>query len=149
MSALRTTIITKVINAPLRFTFSWLTDYQESDPALIASKRRRIILDRSKKRVVFVGLLDEDEGNTHVSVYDVKLKPPDGWHYDIFDSDRSGTGDYKLKRLSSESTGIRIIFKNRYKNSARVDSAKEYSARLSEHWDKYVAALEADYSSSR
>lgn len=149
MPPLRTTVITKLIQAPLKFTFSWLTDYQESDPSLVASKRRRVILDRSKDRVVFVALLDEGNGKTHVSVYDVKLKPPNSWHYDIFDPDRIGTGDYKLKRLSGKSTEIRIVFKNRYKNPAREESAEEYAARLNDHWDKYVAALETDYSASR
>lgn len=145
MTALRTTILTKVVNAPLKFVFNWCTDYQESDPKITGSKRRRVILDRSKKRVVFAAVFDEDDGKTHVSVYDVKLKPPDSWHYDIFDSDRIGTGDYKLKHLSNKTTQLRIVFKNKYKNVAKKESSRAYINRLNGLWDKYIATLEKDY----
>ena len=149
MTAARTTVLTKTVNAPLKFVFNWCTDYQESDPTITGSKRRRVILDRSKKRDVFAALLDEADGKTHVSVYDVKLRPPDSWHYDILDPDIIGTGEYKLKRLSSSTTQLRIVFKNRYKNLAKKESSEAYISRLNGLWDKYIATLEKDYSVGR
>lgn len=144
MRKFRSTTVIKNINAPIKFVFNWCTDYQETDPDITGSKRKRIVLDRSKTRVVYAALFDED-GRTHVSVYDVKLKPPGSWHYDIFDPDRVGTGDYKLKRLSSRSTELRIIFRNRYKNPTKMESVQEYTGRLNTLWDKYIAALEKEY----
>jgi hypothetical protein len=146
LPGVRSTTIIKTINAPIRFVFNWCTDYQETDPAITGSKRKRVILDRSEARVVYAALFDEEDGRTHVSVYDVKLKPPRSWHYAIFDPDRVGTGDYKLKRLSSKSTELKIIFRNRYKNPAKMENAQEYMKRLNILWDKYILALEKEYS---
>lgn len=146
IAGMQVTTLKKKIRVPLNFVFNWCTDYQETDPNLISSSRKRVILDKTKRRVVYAALYRDDDSNLHVSVYDVKLRPPDSWHFDIFDPDRKGTGNYKLSRLPGNSTALKIVFKTKWKGKARVQSRKEHAKRLNSIWDKYILALEREYS---
>jgi hypothetical protein len=142
---LQLTRVTKTINAPIKYVFDWCTDYSEADPQLTGSKRQRIIIDKNNKRAVYISLSNED-GQTHVSVYVVKLRPSRSWHLDMYNPSRNETAEYTLKALSKDKTQLKIVFKNSWKKSDDAESDQEQSTRLNKIWDMYVAALERDYS---
>jgi hypothetical protein len=139
------TRVTKTINAPIKYVFDWCTDYSETDPQLTGSSRQRIIIDKDKKRAVYVSLSNED-GQTHVSVYVVKLKPSRSWHLDMYNPSRNEIAEYTLKALSRDKTQLKIVFENSWKKLDEAESDEEQGRRLNKIWDMYVAALETDYS---
>jgi hypothetical protein len=137
--------VTKTINAPIKYVFDWCTDYSETDPQLTGSSRQRIIIDKDKKRAVYVSLSNED-GQTHVSVYVVKLKPSRSWHLDMYNPSRNEIAEYTLKALSRDKTQLKIVFENSWKKLDEAESDEEQGRRLNKIWDMYVSALETDYS---
>jgi hypothetical protein len=139
------TRVTKTINAPIKYVFDWCTDYSETDPQLTGSSRQRIIIDKDKKRAVYVSLSNED-GQTHVSVYVVKLKPSRSWHLDMYNPSRNEIAEYTLKALSRDKTQLKIVFENSWKKLDEAESDEEQGRRLNKIWDMYVSALETDYS---
>ncbi|MGI0091118.1 MAG: hypothetical protein ACREBS_05370 [Nitrososphaerales archaeon] len=135
------------INAPLKFVFEWSTDFAEDDPKLIGSVRQRHILAKSSKRVIFAQTWNDDGGRLRVTANIVTLKPPDSWHLEMYESERSETADYKLERLTKESTLLQLTFKNKWKNPEKAETADSQTRRIKEIWAKYSDALQNDYNS--
>ena len=76
--------VSKVFHAPLRYVYEWCTDYRETDPKIVGSTKRRIILEKTRQRAIYVQLYYGSDGRRKVCVDIVTLKPPKSWHLDFF-----------------------------------------------------------------
>jgi len=136
--------VSKTIMAPLRFVYDWCTDYRESDPKITGSKSKRKILLKNKSRVVYV-VNYRSRGKSRSAVDVVTLYPPKGWHLDFTGDEDDEIGDYVLTSLGPRKTRLDMKFKEHYKINRAPTQAQDVKA-IHEVWDKYVAALERDYS---
>jgi len=135
--------VTKIINAPLRFVYNWCTDFREDDNKITGSKTRRIILQKTKQRVVYISAY-RSSGGSRYGVNIVTLHPPNGWHLDYAGEEADEIGDYRLTRLDPVRTRLDMTFKEKYK-IRDAPTRKEDMKQTSEMWDRYVAALERGY----
>ena len=143
MTARHTVKVSKIINAPLGFVYDWCTDFREDDRKMIGSRRRRIILQKTKRRVVY-NYIYHRGGKIRSAVNIVTLQPPKAWHLDSPGQDCDEIADYRLTSLSTKKTRLDMTFKEQYK-IRRAPTRSEDAKDLNEVWDKYVAALERDY----
>ena len=141
-----TTRVSKTINAPMHFVYDWCTDFRDDDPAITGSKSRRIVLARTKKKVVYAQLYEGADGSQKVAVDIVTLNPPDSWHLDYFGEEDDETGEYHLKDLGNGKTRLDMVFKEKWK-ILKTPTLEEQTNQTSRVWDKYVEALEEDYKS--
>ena len=140
--------VSKTINAPLSYVFSWCTDYREDDPELTGSKSKRKILEKTRKRVIYAQLYNDDKGRERVAVDIVSLRSPKYWHLDFFGEEDDETGEYKLISLGKKRTRLDMTFKEKWKIPNPPTKAWQIQ-HTNEIWDKYVSALEHDYNSER
>jgi hypothetical protein len=138
--------ISRTINAPLSYVFNWCTDYREDDPKLTGSKSKRKILEKTKKRVIYAQLYNDENGEQRVAVDIVSLKPPNYWHLDYFGEEDDETGEYELKSLEKNKTQLDMIFREKWKISNPPTKAWQVQ-HTNDIWDKYIAALERDFNS--
>lgn len=143
----RTYRLSKTFNAPLRFVYSWCTDYREDDMRMTGSRKRRHILERTKGMVIW-----RVEGKDVKSRFDpirvVWLNPPRSWHLECC-GDETEAGDYRLTSLGREKTRLDMTFRTTYYDPKKVVSEREYIRDALSHWDGYGRHLEMDYRSSR
>lgn len=135
--------VSKVINAPIRFVYSWCTDYRESDTKLTGSKAKRRILLKTEHRVIYVSSY-RSGGKSRNAVNVVTLYPPRAWHLDFIGDDDDEVGDYVLTRLGPQKTRLDMTFEEHYKTRRAPTKAQDLK-HTNEVWDKYVPALENDY----
>jgi len=135
--------VSKTFNAPLRFVYSWCTDYREDDMRMSGSRKKRRILDRTKKMVVW-----RVEGKEVKSEFDpiraVWLRPPDSWHLEC-SGDETEVGDYRLTSLGRERTRLDMTFRTTCYEPKDVVSREDYVHEAKAHWDAYGRHLEQDY----
>jgi hypothetical protein len=143
------TKVSKTINAPARYVYEWCTDFREDDPSLTGSKSQRKILKRTKKQVIYAQLYTGADGGQKVAVNIVALNPPSSWHLDYFGEEDDETGDYRIRALGKEESRLDMVFKEKWKNIAKVPTLGEQAKQTSDVWDKYVRALERDYASKK
>jgi len=139
--------ISKVINAPLKFVYNWCVDFREDDPEIWGSKMRRIILQKTKRRVIYMST-HRKGGKTIAAVRIVTLQPPNAWHLDLVGQENDEIGDYHLTRLGPRKTRLDITFKAKYR-IANAPTKEKDTKQTNEIWDKYIVALERDYARSR
>jgi hypothetical protein len=144
-SSIQVTRVEKKINAPLKFVYDWCTDYQETDHEITGSIRRRSVVERTSRRVIYVYYWNDEAGKLQMAVNIVALKPPSSWHLDFFGKEQTETGEYKLTRISKNETKLQMVFKHKWKEGQKIPSVAEQEERLGKMWDKYVTALESDY----
>jgi len=131
----------KILNAPLRFVYCWCTDYREDDHKITGSNSRRLIIEKTKRRAVYV---TKQKGSKRVtSVGIVTLDPPDRWRFCSIGGQVIETGNYHLKKIGPRTTKLEAAFK--LKRNARASAKMEFINHLNEVWEKYGAALEKDY----
>ena len=147
MTGSRTIHVSKIINAPVRFVYNWCTDFREDDNKLSGSKTRRIILQKTKRRVVYISAF-KWTGRSRYGVQIVTLRPPNRWHLDYFGEEADEIGDYRLTKLGARRTRLDMTFKEEYKISG-APTRKEETKQTSGVWGRYVAALERDYARSK
>jgi hypothetical protein len=140
--------VSKTINAPLSYVFRWCTDFSEDDPKITGSKSQRKILQKTKKKVIYAQIYNDDNGQQKVAVNVVSLKPPRSWHLDYYGEEDDETGEYKLTSLGKNKTRLDMIFKEKWKISDPPTKAWQIQ-HTDEIWDKYVTALEHDYNSKK
>ncbi len=138
----------KVIDAPLKFVYEWCTDFSPGDPQITGSSSRRTILEKTKKRAIYVVSYKGADGSPKLNVNIVSLKPPNAWHLDQFGEEDNETGDYVLTSLGKGRTRLDMVFKERWKRIAKIPSIKEQITNTEKVWNKYAAALKKDYSNS-
>lgn len=134
----------KIINAPLRFTYEWCTDFTENDHKISGSKLQRLIVEKTKRRAVYVNQPKGTKTGTNVGI--VTLQPPDRWFVNTIGNPNIECGKYRLKKLSPNTTQLEITFKLKPKLRSTSDRT-QYLKRLNQTWSKYTAALERDYES--
>ncbi len=139
--------ISRVINAPLRFVYSWCVDFREDDPMIWGSKAKRMILEKTKRRVIYMST-HRRRRRTIAVVRIVTLRRPDAWHLDLVGQERDEIGDYHLTRLGPRKTRLEITFRANYR-IANAPTKEEDTKLTNKTWDKYIAALERDYEHSR
>jgi hypothetical protein len=138
--------VTKTINAPLRFVYDWCTDYRDDDNQITGSKAQFKILQKTNRRVIYLRTYERD-GRTMIGVKMVTLRPPKAWHLDQVGEDEDAIGIYKLTRVGSERTRLDMVFTEKYRISD-APSKEEDRKVTDQMWDRYVAALEKDYTSA-
>jgi hypothetical protein len=140
-----TTKVSKVINAPLRYTYEWCTDFREDDSKLTGSTSKRRILEKTKKRTVYVVVYQGADGKEKMAVSYVTLKPPNAWSLEQFGEEDYETGEYRLKSLGKEKTRLDMVFKETWKDIAKVPTMQEQIDGTNKAWEQFAAALERDY----
>jgi hypothetical protein len=135
--------VSRIIRAPIRFVFDWCTDYRESDPKITGTKSRRKILSRKKNRVVYLSQYRMHR-KPRSAVNVVTLYPHEAWHLDFIGDGDEEVGEYVLKRLGPRKTRLDMTFQEHYTMRGAPSKTQDIKA-THEVWDKYVAALERDY----
>ena len=136
--------LSRIIRAPLWFVYGWCTDYRDTDPQITGSKNKRKVLLRTKHRVIYLTSY-KSQGKQRSAVDVVTLHPPRAWHLDFVGDDDDEVGDYVLTSLGPRKTRLDMSFKEHYKIRAAPTQAQDLQ-QVHKVWDKYVAALEKDYS---
>jgi hypothetical protein len=138
--------VSKIINAPLKFVFDWCTDFREDDNQITGSKTQRKILQKTKRRAIYISTCERD-GRRVSGVNIVTLKAPKAWHLEYVGEEEDEIGGYRLKRLGPRRTRLDMIFTEKYRIS-NAPTKEEDMSQTEQMWDRYVAALESDFSSS-
>jgi len=136
--------VKKTFKAPPKFVYDWCTDYREDDNLITGSKAQLKILQKTKRRVIYVRTYERD-GKTMIGVKMVTLRPPKAWYLDQVGEDEDVIGIYKLTRVGPEKTRLDMTFTEKYKISD-APTKEEDRNHTDQMWAKYVAALEKDYS---
>jgi hypothetical protein len=97
--------VSKTINAPLPFVYSWCTDFREDDNKITGAKSRISILQRSRTRFI-ISVKYKNDGKTMSAAKIVSLMPPNAWHLDWIGDDDNETGDYRLTGLGNRGTSM-------------------------------------------
>ena len=137
--------VSKTMNAPLRYVYAWCTDFHKDDPKITGSKSQRRMVEKTKKRSVYVQVYQGADGEEKLAVNYVILKPPNAWDLEQFGEEDYETGTYRLKSLGKNKTRLDMVFKETWKNIAKIPSIEEQVDGTSKSWDKWVGALESDY----
>jgi hypothetical protein len=143
------TRVSKTINAPPHYVYDWCTDFREDDSKITGSKSQRKILEKTKKRVIYVQIYKGEDGKQKVAVNIVTLRPLNAWHLDYFGEEDDEIGDYVVKNLGKDKTRLDMVFKEKWKNVAKIPSIEEQTKQSNKSWDKFVEALEKDYNSEK
>jgi hypothetical protein len=139
--------VSRIINAPLKFVYNWCTDFREDDNKIGGSRTRRTILQKTKRRVIFM-TTQQRRGKTISAVRIVTLHPPNSWHLDKVGMENDEIGDYRLRRLGPKKTRLDMKFKAKYKITHAPTKEKD-TEQTNRVWDRYTAALEKDYARTR
>ena len=110
VNSVQVTRVEKRIKAPLKFAYDWCTDYREDDHEITGSIRRKVILEKTAKKAVYVYLWNDETGKQQMSANTVSLKHPSSWHLVM---------------------GDRIASKNSVNGSNRIYSMSQRLARTS------------------
>jgi hypothetical protein len=137
-------VISRVINAPLSFVYSWWTDFREDDPKITGQERTISIFEHNGSRII-MSVSHQSDDKTVSAARIVSLMPPDAWHLDWIGDEFDETGDYKLTPISSGRTKLAAIFKVKPKTTNCPDKAN-LRKNINEVWVKYIEALESDAS---
>jgi hypothetical protein len=147
LTASRSIRVSKIIHAPVRFVYNWCTDFRKDDNKLSGSKTKRIIIQKTKRRVIFISAFKWARRSRY-GVQIVTLRPPNRWHLDYAGEEADEVGDYQLTELGPQRTRLDMTFKERYKIRG-APTRKEEIKQTNQVWDRYVAALEREYARSR
>ena len=140
--------VSKAVNAPLPYVYSWCTDFRSDDPKITGSTSERIVLQKTRKRVIYTQIYTGADGKRKVGLSIVTLRPPRSWHLDFFGEEDDETGEYRLKSLGKDKTRLDMVFREKWKKAmVKVPSVEEQVKNTDRVWDKYIAALEKEYSS--
>jgi hypothetical protein len=143
-SITRTCKFSKVINAPLRFVYDWCTDYREDDYKITGAKSRRLIVEKTRQRAVYITQQRGTKVGTAVNM--VTLHAPNRWYLESIGDQRNETGEYRLKKLGPRRTRLDMVFRMNWKVPSAPTRA-EFMKHLSESWEKYATKLVRDYKS--
>jgi len=138
--------VSKTFNAPIRFVYTWCTDFREDDAKMLGSKLRRIFHEKTKERVIWT-ITGEDLPTGTDPVRVVWLRPPDSWHLETC-GDEVLVGDYKLMAVGKSKTRLDLTFAKTYANREDALDRETFERGTLDHWDHYTKFLESDYKKS-
>jgi hypothetical protein len=128
-------------SAPIKFVYDWCTDYREDDPQIYGASHRRIIQERTKKRVIYASEKTGLDGSPKLAVRVITLSPSTySWHLDYFAEEDLEKGEYKLKKLDKGKTRLDLVFRNTWKNG-KGPSKEELAGSSKSSWDAFAPAL--------
>ncbi len=141
--------VSKVLNAHIKYVYDWATDYTEGDNFISGGKHRRVILFKSKSKVVYASYKDGIDGKPKLAVRIVTLNTSTySWHLDYFGEEDTETGEYKLLSLGKNKTRLDMAFHNKWKKGASPPR-ESFEKETNFVWEKYAEALERDYNSGK
>lgn len=139
----------KVFKAPIKYVYDWATDFTGEDYLIWGGKHPRIILFKTKTKVVYAYYQDGSDGKPKLAVGIVALSPSTcSWHLDYYSEEDSETGEYKLVSLGRAKTRLEMRFDNKWKQG-KGPSVKDFEEGTNSLWGKYAERLEKDYSSGK
>jgi hypothetical protein len=139
----------KIFNAPIKYVYDWATDYTEGDDLIWGGKHRRVILLKSKSKVVYASYKDGTDGKPKLAVRIVKLNPSTfSWHLDYYGEEDTEMGEYKLVRLGKNKTRLDMVFHNKWKKGIGP-SSENFERETNSVWEKYAESLERDFNSGK
>ena len=139
--------ISLTLDAPLKYAYEWCTDFRNEDPFIPGGAYPRHILRRRKDGFVWIQHYKRD-GIEKEGVRIVTLRPPNAWHYESIGEEKESIIDYRLSPLGKKRTKLNISVGATYKTIEPEDRPL-LEKNMSAEWEKYKAALEADYSSGK
>jgi hypothetical protein len=141
--------VSRTINAPLKYVYDWATDFTEQDNVFWGGKYPRIMLLKTRTKVVTVGYKDGADGKKIFVVRVISLSPSNSaWHLDYYSEEDLESGEYKLKSLGKNKTQLHIVLKNTWKRG-KSPSREEFERQAKVVWDGFIPALESDYDSGK
>ena len=141
--------VTKVIHAPLNYVYDWATDYTEGDNAIWGGKYPKIILLKTKTKVIYAYYSERVDNKPKLAVRIVTLHPrTHSWHLDYYGEEALETGEYKLTSLGKGKTRFRMVIRSKWKKG-KGSSASYLQKNSNFVWTKYAEALERDYKSGK
>ncbi|MCI4352357.1 MAG: hypothetical protein L3K14_03090 [Thermoplasmata archaeon] len=135
--------------APRPYVFAWCTDYSPGDAQLEGEGYRRMVVQRTRRRVVFEDLEESPRGWDWTRC-DVELTPPDRWHMESTGNRREVVADYQLTELPDRRTQLDLWWRRRpglLEFTPRSKTEGERSGTVG--WKHFTRALERDYRKSR
>jgi hypothetical protein len=138
--------VSKTFRAPLDYVFRWCTDFREDDGKMTGSKAKRIFLERSAKRIVWISEFKE-KGKAKEGVRVVWLQPPNSWTLDTC-GDQREIGEYNLTQKGKNKTRLDMKFQIGFESKDEVEDKKKWEKEVTEEWEIFGRHLENDYSES-
>lgn len=133
------------IQAPLKFTYDWCTDYTAEDGQISGEGHERRILAQSAREVVLEDLYDTPKGWIWVR-RTIRLMPPNRWRADSIGSDRALSVDYSLSEMPNASTALKIRARRRpYGIGTKNPPKRTWERRVAINWSNFARKLEKDY----
>lgn len=136
--------VSKVVDAPLRYVFEWLTDYRSTDGKFSRSRPRFRVVRLSKDRIVRIRYSRPGTGPLAVAIELVRLRPPNAWHVDQIDEADLDSVDYKLTRLGPKKTRISLVLVERWM-VPKFPAKSEWVKSTGVFWGRLVDAIEEQY----
>ncbi len=133
--------------APLRYVYSWCTDYSEEDPKISheAPLSERRIIAKGRGRVVFEDLEELKDGTAWDRVF-VRLEPPRRWQAFYVGNYRHALANYSLSTPADGRTQLDIRWRRRPSFlEGPVISKRERERSSLEGWRWFAKRLERDY----
>ena len=88
---------------------------QRGRSSVYGATYRRIIWDKTEKRLIYDSNKQGSDGSQKLAVRIVTLSPSTySWHLDYFAEEDLEQREYKLKKLGKEKTRLDMIFKNKW-----------------------------------
>jgi hypothetical protein len=142
--------VSKAIGAPKRYVYEWCTDYRPSDSRFSRARPRPRyrVIHVSPRRVLRIRITGQGRSDPAIAVDVVRLDPPRSWRTDQIDESDWMSLDYRLAPIGPRRTRLTLHVTERWLTRDHPTSA-ELRARVSAVWDRYAAAIEADFRAGR
>ena len=130
------------IRAPLQFSFEWLTDFREDDPAITNSSSKMTILEKTDSRIKYRSEQIRN-GKEIKTTSIVTMTPNTQWNLEAKSNGVNYTGLYQLVP-DGEYTRLDMKFVYTYENN-NIPTKEEKITHFKEHWGTLASALENDF----
>ncbi len=146
--ATHTGMLTKVVDAPLRYVYDWCTDFRSDDGKFSRSKPKIRVVRVSPRQLVRIRVANTGAKRPAVAVELVRLSPPNAWHKDTIDEIDLDSIDYQLTALGPKRTRVSVAIVERW-TVPNFPRKAEWLRSSSTYWDKLVLAIEERYRSGQ
>lgn len=148
--AVQRLLVSRTIDAPVRYVYDWCTDYRSDDWKVTkpGTHPRFRVLRPSPHRVIRIRVTPQKSEDPAIAVDLIRLEPPDKWHTDQIDEDDRETVDYKLTPIGPRRTRLDLLVTERWTVPKHL-SREEVRQRVSGAWERYAGLIRARYRSGR
>lgn len=134
----------KIVDAPLRYVYTWCTDFRPDDRKFEKSKPRHRVVIVAPRRLVRIKVAGRGVENPRMAVELVRLSPPNAWHKDTIGETDLDAIDYRLTSLGPKKTRVSLVIVERWLVPT-FPKKSDWLRRSSEYWDELVRAIEERY----